>query len=179
MCASRTNPSPASGIEYNCSSPETPLKMCDSRDPAIIMKNSSSYQISFWASHEDKLRTTSITENVSREMGLSVGTNGGAPNAGFQANAAHGIETRREADDNYILTRDERLDRGQTGRTCFPKKCKGMRVLAFFRKDENQPWRSYKDKVYTICRGKKIFNLAATDDKIKLYLEVSLYVRVN
>lgn len=178
MCASRNDQSPPNGIEYNCSSPETPLKRCDSRDPAIIIKNNSSYKISCWVTQEDKLRTSSITETVSRKMGLSVGTNGIIPTAEMKANEAQETEIKKEAVDSYILTNDERLDRGQTCRTCFPKKCEGMRVLIFFQKDKNPGWTRYKDKVYSISRGKKIFDLSATDDKIKLYLEVSLCVCV-
>ncbi|CAN0428214.1 unnamed protein product [Ectocarpus fasciculatus] len=52
----------------------------------------------------------------------------------------------------------------------FPKGSTDMRVYAFFQRKNDKKWVQYKDKVYSIGRGKKVYTLDATNLGIAPYL---------
>lgn len=145
-------------------------------EPTINLHNNSSYEVSFWVIQEDKLSTTRITQMISREMCGEVGKN----KVELRGGSKEETEIIKDIiDKGYILTEDERV--GEVGSSAqFPVDCKELRVLGFFReKSSNHPWKRFKNKVYSIGRGDKVFTLVALDRRLKRYHEhvsVRMYI---
>jgi len=150
-------------------SPESPLTICDSREPAIVMENHSSYLVSFTAVQEDKLRTVAANTRLSRGVAVTLNTTVGAEG---EARVHQEDEAKMEHENNYILMKDHKLGHNKSTSVPFPRKCEAMRVHGFFQpKDLSQPqMKRFKEKVYSISRGKKIITLEITDEELEDYL---------
>ncbi|CAN0077264.1 unnamed protein product [Ectocarpus sp. 8 AP-2014] len=92
--------------------------------------------------------------------------------------AGTGFTARREAEIlghleevPYFLMRDHRIEPPAAGiavgstrtEVPFPKGSTDMRVYAFFQRKDDKKWVRYKDKFYSIGRGKKVYTLDATN----------------
>jgi len=142
-----------------CCTSVTPVAFYEWKEPAIILKNNSSYQVSFWVIEEDKTKPTKgALDKISKQMG--------APLDADSSSGSSPANTTTESDDCYILTADHRVDTWGTT-VPFLKGSNDMRVLGFFRRDSTDKWTRYKNKVYSIRSGKTIFTLVATDDNIE------------
>lgn len=148
---------------------ESPLPICDRREPAIVMKNHSSYVVIFTVVQEDKLRKVNASTKLCRRADFTLNTAVGfTTGAGMHKDE----EEKMEHEDNYVLMKDHKLGHNESTSVPFPRKCEDMRVYGFFQpKDLGQPHRKhFKEKVYSISRGRKIIELEITDDEIKKHL---------
>eukprot|EP00904_Undaria_pinnatifida_P003191 jgi/Undpi1/12873/HiC_scaffold_7.g02540.m1 len=150
------------------SSIETPTSFMDS-EPRIVLSNRSKYTVSYWVVQEDKKRTTSHLKSIVSNIGLHLN----AGNAG--ASVTGDLERNREETKHievgvYYLMKDYRM--GPEGTTAttqvpFPADCEDVRVYGFF--DDGGEWRAFKDKLYSISRRNKIFELTASTPNITPY----------
>lgn len=150
-------------------SPESPLTICDNREPAIVMENRSSYLVSFTVVQEDKLRTVAANTRFSRGAAVTLNTTVGAE---AEPRIRQEDETKMEHEDDYILMKDHKLGQDETTSVPFPGKCESMRVYGSFQpKDLSPPqMKPFKEKVYSISRGKKIITLIITDKENEKHL---------
>lgn len=105
------------------------------REPAIILKNESSYEVSFSVVQEDKVRTVAAMNGSDSDVGatLTLALN---PTTTF-GGSKRKTKVALHMEDQYFLMRDERV--GPEGTTVpFPKDCCTLRVLGFFREDSSQ-----------------------------------------
>lgn len=55
----------------------------------------------------------------------------------------------------------------------FPKGCQELRVFGYYDSgkegSKQKKWRRFKNKVYSIDRGNKIFTLIAMDDELEMF----------
>lgn len=142
------------------------------QQPGLFLGNNSGYRISYWVTQEDKKRNKAHEERIATSMGLHLNlgsmVTGGGLRGGVKREKEKLIET--EEGGVYFLMRDHRMGpRGETQPTQvpFPADCREVRVYGFF--EEDGDWRPYKDKVYSIGRGKKSFTLNALDSNIAPY----------
>lgn len=138
-------------------------------EPRLILGNSSGYRVSYWVLQEDKKRTMAHEQRIASSVGLhlNLANTGGGLSGDLKKEKEQTIET--EVGD-FFLMRDYRM--GPNGSTQptqvpFPANCKQVRVYGFF--EEDGQWQRYKDKVYSIGRGKKSFTLNALDSNIAPY----------
>lgn len=155
---------------------ETPTTRND-REPRIVLYNRSSYSVSFWVVQEDKKRTTENLQTIVNTIGVHL--NASNTGAGF----AGDLERKKEQTTNtevgvYYLLKDFRMGpngNGASTRVPFPAECKDIRVYGFFLDGQldGQEWRPFKDKVYSISRQDKIFELTALTPNITPYARSS------
>ena len=147
---------------------ETPTSFRDP-EPRIMFANASEYTVSYWAVQEDKKRTIAHLESIVSNIGLHLNAgNTGASVAGDLGRNKE--ETKHIELGVYYLMKDYRMGpRGATAttRVPFPADCEDVRVYGFF--DDDSGWRLFKDKVYSISRKNKIFELTASTPNITPY----------
>ena len=151
---------------------ETPTTLWD-REPRIVLFNRSSYSVSYWVVQEDKKRTTQHLETIVNSIGLHL--NASLSDVGLSGDLERRSEETTHTEVGvYYLIKDYRMGpRGQTEstRVPFPAACEDVRVYGFFR--DGMEWRPFKDKVYSISRKDKIFQLTASTPNITPYARAS------
>ena len=157
--------------------------------PIIFLKNASSSHLSYWVIEEDRLETKSVQEKVTTRieasMNLGVGGSGlcsihSGTGVGLGGSKEKETAIEREAV-GYCLSRDQRVAPYLGGVGCrseqagtqvmFPRDCKRLRVIGFFRKHKGQPWRRFKDKVYLNDRAATIYTIRPTDATLDEYVD--------
>lgn len=144
--------------------------------PAIRLQNGSRHWISYHVLQEDKLRTKAVEKNVTNTILASLNatiTEGVGARAEGSRSAA--VTTRQEGTP-HLLVEDYRVppsdhpgdsDHDEVGTTVpFPKGCKELRVLAFFKGKE--AWIPYRNKVYTKKR-RTVHVITAVDKQLDGY----------
>lgn len=140
-------------------------------EPSVILANHSDHVVSYWVIQEEKKRTKEHRERITGSMGLqlTVGSSGGSVAGDVKRENEETLETEEVV---HFLTRDHRM--GPNGTTqpthvVFPADCEEVRVYGYFERDGE--WLPYKDKVYSIARGKKNVLLTALNSTIAPYAE--------
>lgn len=155
------------GPEFSASI-ETPTSYRD-REPRIELFNRSDYSVSYWVVQEDKQRTTAHLETIVKSIGLSL--NAGNTGASVTGDLERKHEERTETESGvYYLMKDYRIGRSDISASTkvpFPADCEDVRVYGFF--EDDGEWLPFKDKVYSISRREKIFQLTATNPNITPY----------
>ncbi|CAM9663670.1 unnamed protein product [Choristocarpus tenellus] len=149
-------------------------KMKRSDSPYIDIGNASSFRVSYWVVHEDKWVRDKKTDAVTTHMDITLGV---ANTVGY-ATVGGGKKvklTKEYSARNYFLVKDSRggpCDKGEVVHVTtveFPKGVKTLRVFGYF--EVSGTWIRFKDKVYSIQRGKKAFVLTAINQVLKQYIE--------
>lgn len=140
-------------------------------EPRLFLGNNSGYRVSYWVIQEDKQRTSAHQERIASSVSLhlNLGHTGGSLSGDVKRGKEETIET--EAMGVYFLMRDHRMGpngSSQPTQVPFPANCEQVRVYGFFEEEDGQ-WQRYKDKVYSIGRGKRSFILNALDSNIAPY----------
>lgn len=139
--------------------------------PAIRLQNGSRHLVSYHVLQEDKLRTKAVETNVTNTILASLNasiTDGMGARAEGSRSAA--VTTRQEGTPHFLVE-DYRVppsehpgdsNHDEVGTTVpFPKGCKELRVLAFFRGKE--AWVLYRNKVY--AKKKRTIHVITAVDK--------------
>lgn len=141
------------GKDYACS--DTVVKDCRVQEPCIIFQNNTSqHLVSFSVAREDRLPP----DECKRARGslLTYLNEGLAKSTG----SADVLE------DFLFLMIDARLAPLKATfptKVYFPIGCQNLRVFAFYRENTTREWQLYKESVYSIASGDKVFKLTAVD----------------
>lgn len=145
---------------------------CPAREARIVFGNMSDLVVSYWVLQEHKIQTTKIHQEVVTMVNACL--NAGAANSLM---GSAGRRHERTVDNNvasYFVMTDARIapSAGMKGTHLnFPHDCTDLRVLGFFNMPgKNDFWKRFKNKVYSIDRGKKIFKVAPSNSNIRPYM---------
>lgn len=163
VCNGQTTNPPSPSRRGVCCTTAKPVTCSYEKEPAIVLKNHSKYEISFWVFHGNEDATTRMAKKKPRDMcGLGC-RNSVEPRGGNK-------EDTEVIEGCFTLTEDERVD--DVGTTVpFPVDCTDLCILGFFRENSSQSWKQYKNQVYSIDGGDMIFTLVARDDNIARHLK--------
>lgn len=145
---------------------------CPAREARIVFGNMSDLIVSYWVLQEHKIQTTEIHQEVVTIVNASL-------NAGAASSLTGGAGRRNERTVNnsvasYFIMTDARIApiAGMKGTHLnFPQNCTDLRVLGFFHMPGKRGfWKLFRNKVYSIDRGKKIFTVAPSNSNIRPYM---------
>lgn len=141
------------------------------REPRIVFGNMSSFIVSFWVLQEHKTQTTKIHHEVVTMVNARL-------NAGADISLAGNTGRRNEKTVHNNVASCFIMTHSRIGPSAgllgthlnFPRNCTDLRVFGFFQMPGNGLWKRFRNKVYSIDRGKKIFTVAPSDSNIHLYI---------
>jgi len=147
----------------------------DAKKRSIVLRNGSSRTVSFFVLHEANMRTKAIKTKIKKEIASYFKCSIAGAGAALSGKGSTETITVKENDPAFLL-HDHRIrpsrspgceDHVEIGTTIkYPRRCRNLRVLAYFRDDKGE-WKRYKNKVYRVGRRKTSHTITAMDHQME------------
>lgn len=141
---------------------------------AIVLRNGSSYTVSYFVLREENMTTKSVETEVEKKILASLNCSvANGPGVSLSAKRSSAKITKEENLPTFLL-QDHRVlpslcpgnkDHDEVGtKIRYPKRCRNLRVFGFFH-DEGQ-WKQYKNKVYRVGEKRTSHVVTAMNSQI-------------